>query len=123
MELDFTLMPPVHPSKTGYIHFVINNTRSTMMQVNTTPVPLNVDESRRLPKIGEYAYVKVTMGGETVSRRCSCEYVGEYDSQGHLIHEKMLSGGEVWHEYNDDGDCIYEKQIKKASDFFTYPIL
>ena len=90
------------------------------MQVNTTPVPLNVDESRRLPKIGEYAYVKVTMGGETVSRRCSCEYVGEYDSQGHLIHEKIILWDEVWNEYDSRGNQIHCKSSNGREEWYEY---
>ena len=99
------------------------------MQVNTTPVPLNVDESRRLPKIGEYAYVKVTMGGETVEKWLCCKYICkyyngkevyekdsnnterwvEYDSRGNVIHLKESTGAEVWKEYDSNGNVIHKK--------------
>ena len=94
------------------------------MKVNTAPVPLGVDESRRLPKIGESAYKEVTMGGETVEKwlccKCICKYYNgkevyekdsnnterwvEYDSRGNVIHKKISDGREFWYEYDSNGN-------------------
>ena len=80
------------------------------MQVNTTAAPLNIDDSRKLPKIGEYKKIEIWQDDEAVSKDFYCYAIREYDSQEHQIYEKT-SSYQVWNKYDSNGNLIHKKEI------------